>query len=129
VRFVPTTNVRSKRLPGHPRWLPVSWPQWLPGLAPRLSVPRCGDDRFIGSRANVQYNYKTTDKETVFISVGSIANGQVKEMIASDIMTVKGYKSGDAYTFAEAELVDWLISKADGSEEGNIVGKYLDTLR
>jgi Uncharacterized protein conserved in bacteria (DUF2314) len=67
-------------------------------------------------------------KENVFISVSSITAGQVKGTIASDILNVKGYKSGDAYTFAETELVDWLISKADGSEEGNVVGKYLDTL-
>ncbi len=31
------------------------------------------------------------------------------------------------YSFNEDELLDWLISKPDGSEEGNVVGKFLDT--
>jgi hypothetical protein len=30
---------------------------------------------------------------------------------------------------SEAELLDWLITKPDGSEEGNVVGKFLDTYR
>ena len=33
---------------------------------------------------------------------------------------------GDPYTFPEGELVDWLITHPDGSEEGNVVGKFLD---
>lgn len=90
--------------------------------------------RFLAGLPTGEHFYMVTTltsagaKESVFIAVSSIANGQVKGTIASDIMTVKDYKSGDAHTFAEAELVDWLISKADGSEEGNLVGKYLDTL-
>jgi uncharacterized protein YegJ (DUF2314 family) len=65
--------------------------------------------------------------ENAFITVTSIANGQVKGTIASELVGVKGIKTGDAYTFAEADMVDWTIAKDDGSEEGNIVGKYLDT--
>jgi hypothetical protein len=90
--------------------------------------------RFLTGLAAGEHFYVVTTltstgaKESVFISVTSITAGQVKGTIASDILNVKGYKSGDAYTFAETELVDWLISKADGSEEGNVVGKYLDTL-
>jgi hypothetical protein len=32
-----------------------------------------------------------------------------------------------SYAFAETEVMDWLISHPDGSEEGNFVGKFLDT--
>lgn len=66
-------------------------------------------------------------KENVFIAVNSIKDGTINGTIASDIMNVSGFKAGDAYAFAEDRLVDWLISKPDGSEEGNIVGKFLDT--
>jgi len=65
--------------------------------------------------------------EQVFIAVKEIKDGRVKGMIASDIQIVSGYKSGDLYTFPESELVDWTITKPDGSEEGNFVGKFLDT--
>jgi predicted small lipoprotein YifL len=64
--------------------------------------------------------------EQVFISVASIKDDRITGRIASDNLVVKGYKSGDPHTFPESELVDWLISKPDGSEEGNIVGKFLD---
>jgi hypothetical protein len=40
--------------------------------------------------------------------------------------TVDGYKRGDAYQFPESALTNWAIRKPDGSEEGNVVGKFLD---
>jgi hypothetical protein len=36
------------------------------------------------------------------------------------------HKNGDPHTFSESEVIDWLISRADGTEEGNVVGKFLD---
>lgn len=29
-------------------------------------------------------------------------------------------------SFAESMLIDWTISKPDGTEEGNYIGKFLD---
>jgi hypothetical protein len=66
--------------------------------------------------------------EQVFILVDMIQAEVVTGRIASDILAVDGYRRGATLTFKEAEVVDWLISKADGSEEGNFVGKFLDTL-
>jgi uncharacterized protein YegJ (DUF2314 family) len=65
--------------------------------------------------------------EQVFIEVKAISEGKVKGLIANDINTVSGYRLGDSYTFPESELLDWTISKPDGTEEGNFVGKFLDT--
>jgi len=65
--------------------------------------------------------------EQVFIAVKEIKDGTITGLIASDIETVSGYKAGDKYSFAESELIDWTISKPDGTEEGNFVGKFLDT--
>ena len=64
--------------------------------------------------------------EQVFIAVTEIKDGTIKGQIQSDIGVVTGYKNGDAYSFPESELVDWLISRPDGTEEGNVVGKFLD---
>lgn len=66
--------------------------------------------------------------EQVFILVDRIDGGVVTGRISSDILAVEGYRRGAALTFPETEIVDWLISKPDGSEEGNVVGKFLDTL-
>jgi Uncharacterized protein conserved in bacteria (DUF2314) len=64
--------------------------------------------------------------EQIFISVASIKDDRITGRIASDILGVRGFKNGDPYSFPETELVDWLITRPDGSEEGNVVGKFLD---
>jgi hypothetical protein len=65
-------------------------------------------------------------REQVFVVVSKIAGGRISGRIASDILGVKGYKNGDACAFSESEVIDWLISRPDGTEEGNVVGKFLD---
>jgi hypothetical protein len=64
--------------------------------------------------------------EQVFVVVAKIADHRISGRIASDILGVKGYKNGDAHAFSENEVIDWLISRPDGTEEGNVVGKFLD---
>lgn len=65
--------------------------------------------------------------EQVFIAVREIKDGQIKGVIASDIQLVEGYSKGETYSFKESELLDWTIARPDGTEEGNFVGKFLDT--
>ncbi|MCU1266066.1 MAG: hypothetical protein JWM21_2384 [Acidobacteria bacterium] len=67
--------------------------------------------------------------EQVFIEVKEIKDGVIKGLIASDIETVSGYKAGDKYSLPETELMDWTVSKPDGTEEGNFVGNFLDTYK
>jgi len=73
---------------------------------------------------------KLTDKrsrfEQVFISVTGIEGNKITGRIANQIRVVQGFKEGDAYTFPEGEVLDWLITHPDGSEEGNMIGKFLD---
>ncbi len=65
--------------------------------------------------------------EQVFIAVRAIEDGRVVGRIWSQIQLVRGFKFGDRYSLPESEIVDWLITRPDGSEEGNFVGKFLDT--
>jgi len=67
--------------------------------------------------------------ESVFILVDRIKQGRVRGRIASDLGTVTGYKAGQSLEFNEADVVDWTILSADGHEEGNYVGKFLDGLQ
>lgn len=64
--------------------------------------------------------------EAVFITVTGIKGDQVTGRIDSDVRGVPGYKPGDSYTLSERDIVDWVIVRPDGSEEGNLVGKFLD---
>ncbi len=65
--------------------------------------------------------------EQVFIAVREIKQGIISGLISSDVHLVDGYKAGDRYSFPESDLIDWTISRPDGTEEGNFVGKFLDT--
>lgn len=67
--------------------------------------------------------------EQVFVAVREIKDGKIRGVIASEIQTVAGFKQGDPLTLDEGGLYDWTISRPDGSEEGNFVGKFLDTLQ
>lgn len=65
--------------------------------------------------------------EQVFIRVESIHDGWIAGKIASRIDLISGYAEGDDYKLSEKDLVDWTIVRPDGSEEGNVVGTFLDT--
>jgi uncharacterized protein YegJ (DUF2314 family) len=66
--------------------------------------------------------------EQFFVEVKEIKDGKIRGLIASEIQFVKTHKLGDEYSFPESDLIDWTISKPDGTEEGNVVGKFLQTL-
>lgn len=67
--------------------------------------------------------------EQVFIAVKEIKDGRINGVIASEVRLVSGYVVGDTYSFSETELIDWTISRPDGTEEGNIVGNFLDSFQ
>jgi uncharacterized protein YegJ (DUF2314 family) len=67
--------------------------------------------------------------EQVFIEVREIKDGVIKGVIANETSVVTKYKMGDAYSLPEKDLVDWTISHPDGTEEGNFVGKYIESLQ
>ena len=67
--------------------------------------------------------------EQTFIAVDSIQGTRVFGRIFSEISLVQGYRLRQPYSFPEDQILDWLITKPDGTEEGNFVGKFLDTYR
>lgn len=99
-----------------------TWPaakaRYLAGL------PR-GETFFVTTRLHDS----TGRMEQVFVQVSKIDGNRISGRIASEMQLATGYRAGDQYSFNESELIDWTISKPDGSEEGNLVGKFLDTYR
>ena len=67
--------------------------------------------------------------EQIFLQVGGIAGDTIEGTIASDVMAIRGIRHGDPHSIREADLLDWSIVHPDGSEEGNVVGKFLDWLQ
>ena len=67
--------------------------------------------------------------EDVFVYVDSIKDGKIYGRIASELQAIKSQHQWDKISFPESEIMDWTIVHADGSEEGNAVGKFLDTYK
>jgi hypothetical protein len=70
-------------------------------------------------------------QELVFVAVDSVIGKgdatRIAGRIWSPVQLVRGYSYRQPYTFAVTELVDWMVARPDGSEEGNAVGKFMDT--
>lgn len=67
--------------------------------------------------------------ENVFITVDSIKGSVIHGRIASELGVIKSHRQRDRISFPESEIMDWTIQHRDGSEEGNAVGKFLDTYK
>ena len=67
--------------------------------------------------------------EQVFVAVDSVAAERIHGRIWSKILIVEGYRLQQSYVLSEEDLIDWMIAKPDGTEEGNVVGRFLDTFR
>ncbi len=67
--------------------------------------------------------------ELAFIFVTGIREDIVEGTIWSNLNVVTTYRRRDGYAFTEADLVDWLIAHPDGTEEGNHLGKFMDSHR
>lgn len=64
--------------------------------------------------------------EDVFIGVEAIKNGRVYGWINSKLLLVTNHRQGQRIQFPESDVMNWLILRPDGTEEGNHVGKFLD---
>jgi uncharacterized protein YegJ (DUF2314 family) len=65
--------------------------------------------------------------EQVFVGVTSWEGETIKGLLISDLITLHDHKVGESITLKQSDVLDWTISKPDGSEEGNFVGKFLDS--
>lgn len=67
--------------------------------------------------------------EQVFVAADRIENDMIEGRIWSPVQLLEGYAVGDELTVPEDDIVDWVITRPDGSEEGNLIGKYIDRVR
>lgn len=71
-----------------------------------------------------------TDKnghhEQVFVMVDSWNGDSVSGTLANTV-SLEGFKRGQALEVKEKDMLDWTIVNPKGEEEGNLVGKFIDT--
>jgi hypothetical protein len=73
----------------------------------------------------IDHAKKEVQQADIFVDVHTIKNGKVYGRINSP-MPIAGYKRGDSISLPESDVINWLIARPDGSEEGNYVGRFLD---
>lgn len=61
------------------------------------------------------------------VSVADWTDEQLLGTITSPLYVVQSYQEGELINFKEDAIVDWTILKADGSREGDYVGRFLRT--
>ena len=92
--------------------------RFLSGLPPRQSM-------FIVTRLHDPAGRR----EQVFVAVDAIDGDRVTGRIWNDLHVVQGYRRGEVVTVPQGDIVDWMISRPDGTEEGNLMGKFIDALQ
>jgi uncharacterized protein YegJ (DUF2314 family) len=64
--------------------------------------------------------------EDVIVEVDKIKGGTIYGRIANKLGIVTNYHYNQEITFPESKVMNWLFIRPDGSEEGNVLGKFLD---
>jgi hypothetical protein len=96
---------------------PAAKKKFLAGLPPQ----------YLFSLTTKLWDRSHTKFEIVFVVADKISDGKVTGHLATHTKQPVGYNYGDRITFPESEVMDWTIVHPDGTEEGNVVGKFLDT--
>ena len=104
-----------------------------PYIAQARATYPSAKDRFLAGLPEKQSFFVVTrlhdsegNAEQVFIAVDQIKDGKITGRIWNDVNLVRGFERAQVHTFTEGELIDWVITRPDGSEEGNFVGKFID---
>lgn len=100
----------------------ASWPD-----ARRRFVAGLGRDRsmFVTVRLTDSLHHM----EQVFAAVDSVGDHRIFARVWSQLEVVQGFRYGQPIEIDESRIIDWMIANPDGSEEGNLVGKFIDTYR
>jgi len=98
---------------------PAARKRFLAGLPPK----------YLFSLTTKLWDQSHTKFEIVFVVAEQIKNGTVTGHLATHTNQPVGYDFGDHISFPESQVMDWTIVHPDGTEEGNIVGKFMDTYK
>jgi uncharacterized protein YegJ (DUF2314 family) len=64
--------------------------------------------------------------EDCFLQVERIQEGRVWGVLMNQPLLVRDFTRGERVTAPETEVRNWMFVRPDGTEEGNIVGKFLE---
>jgi hypothetical protein len=96
---------------------PAAKKRFLAGLPPK----------YLFSLTTKLWDRSRTKSEVVFVVADQIKDDTVTGRLATHTKQPVGYNFGDQISFPESRVMDWTIVHPDGTEEGNVVGKFMDT--
>jgi len=67
--------------------------------------------------------------EQVFVAVLGVRGDTLVGQLDSETELVTQFHRGDRFLVLQDAVLDWTISQPDGTEEGNLLGKLMDTLQ
>jgi hypothetical protein len=67
-------------------------------------------------------------QEIAFILVRRISADTIFGELASTLLSVQGVPPNATFRLLDASVLDWLVSRPDGTEEGNVLGLFMDSL-
>jgi len=65
--------------------------------------------------------------ESVFVQVRSWEDEKIRGFIDNEVTLIKSYKKSQTIEVNQADVLDWTFSKADGTEDGNYIGKQIES--
>jgi hypothetical protein len=72
---------------------------------------------------------RTGREENVFVGVQGLRGDTLVGHLNSEIRVVTGFQRGMRVLVLPDAVLDWTILRPDGSEEGNLIGKWIDSLQ
>ena len=68
-------------------------------------------------------------EEMAFFKVEKIEDEKITGILSTRLQLLDSFAYGQRYTLPESDVIDWTITSPSGLEEGNFVGKFLDSQR
>ena len=68
-------------------------------------------------------------EEQVFVAIESIRGDTLVGHLDSEIGMLSRFHRGDRFLVLRDAVIDWTITQPDGTEDGNLLGKLMDTLQ
>ena len=66
--------------------------------------------------------------ENAFVRVTKWDSNEISGSLATELNLIRAHRKGESLRFPDSRVIDWMILAPDGSEEGNFIGKYFDSL-
>ena len=77
-------------------------------------------------KVQIELADKDGTKEMVFLVVTQCLGNRFQGIVVNEVQLLKEYKEGNAVSFSQDQVKNWVVMDSKGNEEGNYVGKAIE---